>query len=391
MTKKNLVLFHGQLETLNFFTKQLQLAFEQLGYDIYLFDLQNSVQSLGKFYAYYQSHRVHAMIGFNCAFFGLKTATNVSVWEQLQIPCINILVDHPYWYRDILLNSPVNSAILCIDQNHMQFVSRFYPQIAITGFLPHGGTLPCDKLKPISARNIDILYAGSLYKQTSDSLKPDFSRWNFPAETICQDTINYLFEHTDITIEDALENQLLSHDIHLTDSELCDFISSCVYIERIVSSHFREKVLETIARSGLSLTLYGNGWEDCTWVQLNNVHYEGFIAPDEILTKMQDSKIVLNTLPWFKNGSHERVFNAMLCGAVVSSEESIYLKETLPENAWLPFSLSELSEFPIQIRKVLGNPTAIQEMANNGYSIAYQSHTWQHRAKELHEDLLQFF
>ena len=36
------------------------------------------------------------------------------------------------------------------------------------------------------------------------------------------------------------------------------------------------------------------------------------MSADKIVDLMYDSKIVLNTMTWFKDGTHDRVFNGML-------------------------------------------------------------------------------
>jgi len=385
-----IVLFHGKLKTLNVFSEQMQKEFQQLGYDIFMFDQEQSMQSLGKLYAYMQEHPILAMIGFNNTLFGMKTESGKKVWEELGIPCINILVDHPYWYRDILQNAPANSAVLCVDMNHMNFVSRFYPQIAVSGFLAHGGTPIDGKGKKLEERAIDVLYAGSLL--TNYVQKPDFSKWDFDAEQVCEEAISLLMNNRTVTVEDALEHTLLQHGVELEDSLLCEFISSCSYVERVVSSHFREMVLKTFAMAGIKLQIYGEGWENCDWITLPNVSYGGLISPEEVLQKMEDAKVVLNTMPWFKNGSHERIFNGMLRGCVVISETSGYFEETLPENGWLSFSLEEeeIEKTPGRVKDLLDHLEEAQKMADAGLSFAEQDHTWQARAREIHEDLLKY-
>ena len=301
-------------------------------------------------------------------------------------------MDHPFWYRDILLNMPSNSAVLCVDRNHMNFVSRFYPNIAVTGFLSHGGTAVDYTLKRVSERNIDVLYAGSLYKSKAESQKPNFSQWDIPGEEICKKTIAYLMEHRHVTIEKAFEQQLQQAGIELEDDEFIKYMSACGYIERVVSSNIRGKCLEIIAISGISLTLYGDGWNECDWVSLPNVHYGGMIRPEEVLVQMENAKIVLNTLPWFKDGSHERVFNGMLRGCVVVSESSGYLNEILPQEVWTSFDVEDenLDELADQIKTLLGDSDRMQAIADAGYELCENVHTWEARAKEIHDDILQY-
>lgn len=385
-----LVLFHCELDTINLFSDQLKQGFENLGYEIFDFDLKESTLSLGKLYDFIKKGTITAMIGFNMPFFGMELPSGENMWEVLDIPCINILVDHPYWYHNILMRTAGTGIVLSVDRGHSQYIERFYPHIPCTGFLPHGGTPADHELKPVRARNIDVLYAGSLYADYAASQKPDFSHFSFPAEKICQESIDRLLAHPDCTIESVMEEQLLQNGIRLPDEELRQFIASCVYIERVVSSYYREKIVSSVAKAGISLTLYGEGWSDCDWIRLPNVHYGGRISPIEVLEKMEDSKIVLNSMPWFKDGSHERVFNAMLRGAVVVSETSGYLKESLPENAWIPFELlpDSLGALPQQIKNLLSDEQKLQVISLTGYDLAGFGHTWKARAEELHRDLL---
>lgn len=385
-----LVLFHTELDTINLFSNQIKRGFENLGYEIFEFDLQQSALSLGLLYDFMQGDPITAMLGFNTPFFGMQVPSGGNMWEVLDIPCINILVDHPYWYHNILMHTPRTGIVLGIDRNHSNYIERFYPDIPTTGFLPHGGTPMHNLPKPITERKIDVLYAGSLFSDYAVSQKPDFTLFHFPAEQICKNSIDQLLAHPDHTIESIIEEQLLRNGINLPDKELRVFISSCVYIERVVSSYYREKIVGSVAMAGIPLTIYGDGWSNCPWITLPNVHYGGRISPEEVLEKMADSKIVLNTMPWFKDGSHERIFNAMLRGAVVVSETSSYLEETLPADVWGGFKLSQkdLNDLPQRISNLLSDNHAMQTTASAGYQLAITNHTWQARAQELHRDLL---
>ena len=71
-------------------------------------------------------------------------------------------MDHPFIHKKALDEAPSNAVVICPDRNHMKFVQRFYPQIQIVGFLPHGGKTKNIQAKPIVERNIDILYAGGI-------------------------------------------------------------------------------------------------------------------------------------------------------------------------------------------------------------------------------------
>lgn len=388
---KRLLLFQGGLDTVDLFSGELGIGLAELGYEITNFDLKDSAKNLGLLYRSLQENPLTAMIAFNSRFFGLTTPSGANVWETLGIPCINILLDHPYWYHDILSSMPATGIVLCIDRNHMKYVNRFYPNISVNGFLAHGGSRVSSYTRPMSERKIDVLYGGSLY---ADHMlrRPSSSEWGFAAEEVYERSIDYLLKHPEETVETVIEQQLQKAGVFLPDESLRRFITSCVSVERVVSSYYRERIVGVVAKAGIKLDLYGEGWDRCEWITLPNVHYGGRISPEEILAEMSESKIVLNTFPWFKDGSHERVFNAMLAGAAVVSEKSHYLEEVLPKETWAPFELSDdgINKMTQRIFYLLSHEKELQDMADAGYKLAVSDHTWRARAKELHKDLLSY-
>ena len=382
--EQKIVLIRGQLPTLNLFLDQMKQGFLDLGYEIYEFDLCDSNNRIEHLVEYVQEGNVKALLSFNTSFFGATFSTGENIWETLGIPCINILVDHPCRYHaGVLLNMPSTGVILCIDRNHMNYVNRFYPNIMFNGFLPHGGDSPCVSHKPISERKIDVLYGGDLFKTPQEF---NFSEFKFPEKQI----ITHMIDHPEDTFEAAVEGQLLQAGVVVPDEKLRAFISAHVQLENYANSYYREKILGNIAKAGISLDIYGAGWTECDWSSLPNVHCHGKISPEEVLLKMEDSKIVLNTMHWFKDGAHERVFNAMMCGAVALSETSKYMVEALPADTWVSFDLSEesLSSLPGRIEKLLADEDEMQRIASAGHDLAVLEHSWKARTAELHRDLL---
>ena len=388
VTGKSLVLFHTELDTINLFSEQMRASFLQMGYEIFDFDTSDTAKSLGLLYEYQKTHVVTAMIAFNSRVFGAKTKSGVNIWETLQIPSVNILLDHPYWYYEILKETPRNGAVLCVDRNHMQYVNRFFPHIAVNGFLPHGGTV-LGELRPIAERSIDVLYAGSLYAYDADNVRRSITGFRFDASKICDEVIEILMADPSQTIEATIEQVMLQKGIELSDEELLAFFSRSVYIERVIGSYYREKIVSSIAKSGVPLTIFGRGWEQCDFVRRDNVQYGGLISAKEALAKVRDCKILLNSMPWFKDGSHERVFNGMLNGAVVATDDSDYFLETIPYDDYIHLDLTDVCVGE-KISETLTKQERLRETAENAYKYAIKEHTWAHRANELHRDLLQF-
>lgn len=100
------------------------------------------------------------------------------------------------------------------------------------------------------------------------------------------------------------------------------------------------------------------------------------LAP-QILPLMNDSKIVLNTMTWFKAGAHDRVFNGMLAKAAVVTDDSTYLRREFTDGKELVMiSLKELGTLPERVFDLFGHMDLAQHMADMGYCAAREEHTW---------------
>ena len=91
-------------------------------------------------------------------------------------------------------------------------------------------------------------------------------------------------------------------------------------------------------------------------------------------------------MPWFKDGAHDRVFNTLLNGAVLLSDDSIYLREILRdgENCIL-YNLENIEGMPERVKALLADEDRMQQMADRGYEMAKCAHIWAHRADFLSE------
>lgn len=393
---KRLIFFVGMYDTLDLFTFELKREFESLGYETMVFDVQDLSQGL-KALAEFLVKPVKAAITFNNLGFNMELRPGKNIWEELGIPCINILMDHPFCYKEALDHAPANAVVLCIDRNHMRYLERFYPAIPVIGYLPHAGKERSDQKKPISERNIEVLYAGGLSKTFAKNIIPDLSKYTeFDAKKVCEQAYWQLIKYPSTTTEQALEEQLKSEGLILSEPELKDIIADLHFVDLYAVSYYREKTVQILAEQGIPIQIYGVGWESCSWIQRPNVVYGGKIPAEEVVVKMQNAKIVLSTMTWFKDGTHDRVFNGMLQGAVAATDTSGYMKEEfcsadmrqLGEGELLFFELEKLDQLPYQIQELLEYPEWAQQIADRGYDKAKQFHTWCSRALELERNLL---
>lgn len=310
---KRLILFVGVYDTLDLFMMDFRRKYEELGYEVMVFNTKDFNGSLLKL-SEFARRPVDAMITFNNLGMNLEFDAGRNLWNDLGIPCVNILVDHPFCYHNALLGAPEECIVLCMDKNHVSYIKRFYPNIKASYFLAHGGNIS-PEVCAWEDREIDVLYAGGLSRDFIAPLIPAAEEvGNLDVKKIENDVLGVLISHPEHTTEEVFEKYLLQNGIVITDETLSYLMHKFRFIDSLAVSHFREKSVEVLVNSGIKVHLYGNGWQNCKWIDSPNVIYGQRISPEEIFRRMGRSKIILNTMTWFKDGCHDRVFNAMLSG-----------------------------------------------------------------------------
>lgn len=386
MAAGRIVLLKGAHGNLDIFGAGLKRGFERIGYEVFEFDSSDMVRALGGLHGFVKEP-VDAAIGFNNLGLNMELVEGESIWESLRIPFVDILVDHPAWYMDALDRAPARTAVLTIDRKHMDYVSRYFPNINICGFLPHGGTESAAGVLPMADRRMGVLYAGGNADAFREEAAPDFSVYDFDCEAVADDALALMISSPDTVLEEALPVVLGRHGVSFDANAIKQLCRDLGYLESLAASHYRNIILKSLAESGVDITLAGAGWDICPWVSLPNVDYLGKVSAPEVLDLMGRSKIVLNTMTWFKDGAHERVFNGMLNGAAVVTDSTEYLRETFANPPFEMFDLSDCGRVVDIVCGLLSDGARLQEISRAGRNAA-AAHTWEKRAEEIAADLI---
>lgn len=296
-----------------------------------------------------------------------------NVWEQLGIPTFNYILDHPMYYDDTLSQAPGNGTLLCVDENHVEYVKRFYPNINHCFFMPLAGDNRLDGIERAwNDRTIDVLYVGGYKGNLDTSLLPE------GGERILEKVLN----NKNCTVEEIIEKDLREKNGVVTKSQLMQEILKYRKVDWYVMTYIRVEVVRTLVRGGVDVTVYGGGWE--AFDEFDNPHfiYKGRTSQDECLEHMKNSKIVLNVMPWFKKGIHDRVINAMLAGAVALTDGSSYMEEVFEEGRdYVAYDINHLERLPEIVRTILSSDN--DDMRKRAYEKAVEKHRWIQRIEEL--------
>ncbi len=406
--EKNLLFIQGIYDTIDLFTEAFAEAFTQLGCNCHILNIRDEAYAMASLKRIVEDETLDGILTFNNIGYNLSFSNEGNIWDLHGIPYFNILMDHPFHYARPLERAPKTSVVFCTDKNHVSFLRRFYLNLKQVDFLPHAG-MEADITKKTQAgtchlctqsdaphptmeeRPIDVLYAGGLSKYVAEGLIPDLGEIHaFDAFTLTQEVLADLIRHPDKTTESAIEEYLLSIGRQYADPELNHWITTLRFIDSYATSFFREQSVRLLVENGIRTTVFGGGWDQCEWAENPNLIYGGKVLAPQILELMNHSKIVLNTMTWYKNGIHDRIINGMLAKAVVVTDGSGYLKEAFSkeDRCLASFELPEISCLPELVQELLDHPQELSRIAENGYRYAKAGHTWLARAKYIYEAYL---
>lgn len=390
--KKRYIFFKGLIDTLDLYTDEYVNICSKEGAECLVIDAGIIDRELIRLKAFLIKD-VTAVISMNNIGMHLEFEDGLNIWDQYQIPFYNILMDHPFHYKAALDRAPEQMILLCMDRNHVEYVKRFFLNIKRVAFFPHAGIELQKKdaayagescYVPIEERKIDVLYAGGLSRYAAEGLIPDLgSIREFDAFELVKNALEKLINNPELTTEHVIEQCLQEINFKINDKKLGETIAELRFLDALAVSFYREQAVRILAENGVTVTVFGVGWDRCEW-ESPNVVYAGVTSPAQILELMNQSKIVLNTMTWFKQGAHDRIFNGMLAGAAVVSDRSEYVEEIFTKQKQLQlFSLDGIKELPEIVQSLLQHPRVAQDMADCGYEETRRRHMWINRLQDI--------
>ncbi len=380
--KRRYIFFRGLIDTLDLYTDEFASIFSGQEAECLVLNAAEMEDEMIRLKAFL-TEEVTAVVSLNNIGLHLELEDGRNIWDWFRVPFFNIMMDHPFHYKAALDAAPEQMVLLCMDRNHVEYVKRFFPHIRNVQFFPHAG-IEYGNYVPIAERKIEVLYAGGLSRYAAEGLIPDLGGIHeFDAFALVKNALEILVKNPELTTESVIERCLKEINLTFDNSRLGQVITELRFLDSLAVSFYREKMIRTLAEQGVTVTVFGMGWDRCEW-ENTNVIYGGVIPSRQILELMNESRIVLNTMTWFKRGAHDRVFNGMLAGAAVVSDQSEYLREQLVDGKQLRmFSLRRMEEMAEAVKELLSSDTCAQAMADCGYEEAKAHHMWKNRLMEI--------
>lgn len=128
----------------------------------------------------------------------------------------------------------------------------------------------------------------------------------------------------------------------------------------------RERVIRAICDAGFNLHIIGKGFEAITLADGSHPESTALMPTEYCLNETALSKISVNVMPWFRDGSHDRILSSMLCGSVTFSDPSLWLDNNFTGREMCFYDLNNMSELTSHIADILDDPSEAMEIAAGG-------------------------
>lgn len=365
-----IVITETMYDILNYFLEQYIATYRILGHVVY--ELPMREEAMNDELEAFARLGVDFIVSFNNSYSAFRV-NGMMLYQAIGCKVFNILVDNPVYYtlKAIHTFQDENVCEIVIDKLHLKYLEES-TRIGTTNiFMPHGG-VPLDfEIKPLKDRNIDVLYVGSTKcndKQESDLINACVTALIDNPNKDPREVISEVFGMQPEFVDGYTEEE-----IDLAETKEWDAVG-----------YYRVKAVQMLVEAGIKVHVHGPGWDLVPFADNENLIRGPLLNSKECIEYMYDTKIVLNSMPWFKDGTHERVFNGMLAGAINITDSSKWFQENLENGKELfMFDLSNMTELVTMAEKIISNPDKYQDMADKGRNKAIALHTWSHRAMEI--------
>lgn len=382
-------LFYSGVESFNYFTDRICEELTKRGHDCFILDL-GSMSAPGpcsfEEFTRFLSVRADAAIAFDGL--GIKEDLFIELWDSMNTLAVNVLMDHPLRFHPTMQKHPKNYVQFCCDRNHVEYVRKYFgEEVPFVEFMPHAGSYMGEPdLKGYKNRQYDVLFSGTFYEPENylKQIDKEFEG-NELLRGFYHNLSGYMIENHSVTTEQAVLNLADEMNLELKQEQLKTMFACAEPIDWMARMYYRKKVIQIIADAGIHVWLLGRGWENHPCAGRPNVHIiSGRVPFKETLPIMKQAKINLNVMPWFKDGTHDRIFNVFLQGSLALTDASVWLLDNFENNKDIVYyELGNLEEIPGIIDYYLAHTDEAIQVIRNGSEIVRTRYTWENIVEQI--------
>lgn len=379
MTKILMLTYFNQYESKRYFTLRLSEALNRLGAETLIIDpkkgeISNAIKKS------IMDFSPDCLFSFNST---VPDNEGKYLWDHLQIPAWTALVD-PAFYAIEMTRSPY-TRFTTVDREDCKWLID--NGVKNTFFWPHAVEADL-RVVENGERPLDVVFLGTC--TDFEGLKMQWNQvLNDAEKQILNEAIQTMMTPPGNSLLKALALSVSSNPA--IDPRALDFKSIFHFLDNYVRGKDRYELIRSIKTA--KVHIFGEpswhnlkgcaGWKEYLKNQPNVILHPPVTYAESFEIASQ-AKICLNSSPFFRHGSHERILNAFMSGAVPLTTHNGFVDEFFqPGTDLLSYQTGDYSHVEEQINQHLADEPKRQEMAEIGRKKVLEHHTWDTRANEL--------
>lgn len=324
----------------------------------------------------------HFDADFVVTFFGYNIpASRPMPWDIYKIPHVYLSVDT----IDYFIHQAGSPYLILAVRDRAAYKILLEKGYRNTLFLPHAADQDFDMPSltgPGTERPYEVSFLGSV--PSHSIIVKSLKTFPLPFQDAMETILELLFSDVSTSYHEAY--RIIAKKRQLPP---LSFENETIYmklIEMIARYRDRIELLKSIRR--IPLHIFGGSFDNRPWKEVlqgqDNITFHPEITFAGALDVMKKSKITLNSSPTIKEGGHERLFYAYLCGSLPMTNENLFVNDWFQDGKNIltyRTDRRELAEEKI-ISFLRDEPRRIAAV-EEGRAIVLSHHTWDNRAKEL--------
>ncbi len=305
---------------------------------------------------------------------------NATFFQNMKnVPKVQIIMDNPLFLDNFYEGYNDSYFTFIQDYKYVEMVKK-YIGFNNADYLPFAGERGSGCY---GNKKYNLSFVGS-YKAPIK----DFSGWS----DIKIEYYQYMIEHPTASYDEGLKAFYDEKSICLSDSDIQRMMWEYREVCYEVAHFFRHKIIETVLSSNITIDVFGEAWKKYEGSGKENLIVHEELSSKEALDVYSESKVSLNIMSWHKAGVTERVANIMMSDAVCLSEMTDAIKKefvvTGDKQQLVTFEIDKIEELPGIIRELLKDEIRCKKIVQNAHQECEMNHTWECRAIEIYNTLL---
>lgn len=401
MTNKILIFTTRQLcyRSAGFFAAQLSYALEKAGYECEMCEIpedeiDGNMQEMAvpvtegeispqaaAVLERYMGKEYAAVIDFNSKLPRLMCDDNVFYVDTIQAPFFNYILDNPLYHHSTLQCPLKRYNVLLVDEEHCEYVRKFYPHIHSVCMLSLGANEAVTG-RAFEQKQQNVLFMGT-YRKPSVYLQ-QISSYGICERKDMLQMIECIEAQPEFSVEKALTHILQEEKREVSKEEFALMMNRYYPVEMYLRNEYREQLITGLLKKGISVRIVGERWESYQYADSPKLKLERPVAFDRSFEKIAESAVLVDSSPFFKMGIHDRVFAGMANHTLVLTDRTAYRERIFGDGTDVcMYSPDNSQEAGVIAEELLINHQKRKEIVDKAYDIYKKKYTWDKAAQRF--------